>query len=110
MGLDNPKAVAALRADKAPLDLLEFDADCETARALQTGAVKYGRRNYRQVPIQASTYGAAIKRHAGAWIDGEDLDPESGLSHLAHVAACVHVLFGALAANTLVDDREPESA
>lgn len=27
----------------------------------------------------------AMQRHALAWWDGEDLDPESGLSHLAHV-------------------------
>lgn len=107
---ENPKQLAAVRDDKPPLDLLEHPADCEIARALQTGAVKYGRKNFRAVgKINASTYGAAIRRHVGAWLNGEDLDPESGLSHLAHVGACVHVVFAAMEARTYVDDRGPET-
>lgn len=107
MSFGNPKAAAATRDGKAPLDLLERRADEEVARALQTGAAKYGRKNYRTIEVFATTYGAAIRRHAGAWLSGEDLDPETGLSHLAHVGANLHVLFGAEEAGTLVDDRGP---
>jgi hypothetical protein len=108
--MDNPKAARATRDEKSPLDLLEHAADLEVARALQTGAVKYGKKNYRTIPIFASTYGAALRRHVGAWLSGEDLDPESGLSHLAHVGANLHVLYGAIESGTFVDDRGPGQA
>lgn len=105
---DNPKARAATRDSKVPLDLLEHCADLEIAKAIHTGAVKYGRQNYRTIPIFASTYGAALRRHVGAWVAGEDDDPESGLSHLAHIGANLHVLFGAMEAGTFQDDRGPQ--
>jgi hypothetical protein len=103
----NPKDAAATRDNKPRLDLLEHCADVEIAAALLTGAAKYGVGNYRTIPIAARVYGAAIKRHVGAWLEGQELDPESGLSHLAHIGANVHVLFGALDAGTLQDDRGP---
>lgn len=104
----NPKELAAQRDSKPPLDLLEHAAEIEIARALQTGASKYGRKQYLTVPILGSVYGGAIRRHVGVWLDGEDLDPESGLSHLAHVGANVHVLFGAMRTGVFTDDRLPE--
>jgi hypothetical protein len=105
--LVNPKDAAAMRDNKPRLDLLEHCAEVAIAEAMHTGAVKYGTGNYRTIPILARVYGAAIKRHVGAWLEGEDLDPESGLSHLAHIGANVHVLFGALDAGAFVDDRGP---
>jgi hypothetical protein len=105
----NPKQAAATRDMKAPLDLLEHAADVEIARAIHTGAVKYGKQNYKSIgAIFASTYGAAVRRHIGAWLNGEDLDPESGLSHLSHIGANIHVLFGAMEAGTFHDDRGPQ--
>lgn len=104
----NPKEAAALREGKPPLDLLEHAADIEIARVLATGAAKYGRKNFHTSPIKANVYGGAIRRHVGAWLDGEDLDPESGLSHIAHIGACVHVLFAAMSAGQFVNDRDPE--
>lgn len=104
----NPKAAAATRDAKAPLDLLELVADEQIAAALQTGAVKYGRQNYKTIDIFATTYGAAIRRHVGAWLVGEDDDPESGLSHIAHIGANVHVLMAAIAEGTFCDDRGPQ--
>lgn len=104
----NPKEIAATRDQKAPLDLLEYAADVEVAKALKTGAVKYGVQNYKNIgEILARVYGSAIKRHIGAWLNGQDLDPESGLPHLAHIGANVHVLFGAMEAGTFVDNRGP---
>jgi hypothetical protein len=106
--VSNPKQYAATRDSKAPLDLLEGTAEEAIARALQTGALKYGKKNYRTIRIFASTYGAAIRRHIDAWNDGEEDDPESGLSHLAHIGANLHVLFGAMDAGTFEDDRGPQ--
>jgi hypothetical protein len=103
----NPKDIAATRDQKPPLDLLEHVADIAISQALHTGAVKYGRKNFRTIPIQATVYGGAIRRHIGAWLDGQDLDPESGFSHLAHIGANVHVLLAALDAGTFNDNRGP---
>lgn len=103
----NPKDIAATRDQKPPLELLEHVADIEIARVLATGAKKYGKKNFRTIPIRADVYGAAIRRHVGAWLDGQDLDPESGMSHLAHIGANVHVMLAALDAGTFIDDRGP---
>lgn len=106
---ENPKAVAARNDGKAPLELLEYPADCEIARALATGAAKYGKKNFRVIgTISASVYGGAIRRHIGEWLNGEDCASDSGLSHLAHIGANIHVLFAAIEAGTFVDDRGPQ--
>lgn len=75
-------------------------------RVMETGASKYGRFNYRETPIAVSTYEDAMERHAQLWFDGEDNDPESGVSHLAHVIACATLLLDAQATGKLVDNRQ----
>lgn len=107
---DNPKDAAAGAEDRAPLDLLEPAADEAVARALGFGAEKYGVRNYTQVPIRARVYIAAMRRHLAAWLDGEDYASDSGLHHLAHVGANVHVAMAAMAAGTFIDDRHAATA
>jgi len=75
-------------------------------RVMETGASKYGKFNYRDSAIAASTYEDAMERHAQLWFDGEDNDPESGVSHLAHVIACATLLLDAQATGKLVDNRQ----
>jgi hypothetical protein len=53
------------------------------------GAVKYGDRNWRNVPGGTERYFAAAMRHITAWRNGENTDPESGLPHLAHAACSI---------------------
>lgn len=105
----NPKAAQALRDGKAPLDLIEYDAEVEIAKAMLTGAIKYGRRNFAHptTEILASTYGAALRRHVGLMLKGEDLDGDSGLSHWAHIGANANVVLAAMAAGTYVNDLAP---
>lgn len=67
--------------------------------------LKYGRSNFRAIGVRASIYVDATRRHLNAWFEGEDLDPDSGLPHLAHVLACVAILVDAQAAGKLNDDR-----
>ena len=66
---------------------------------------RYGAYNWRRTKVCASTYVNAIMRHLNAWRDGEDLDPESGISHLAHIACGCNILLDADYCNTLQDDR-----
>lgn len=104
----NPKDAAATRDQKPQLHLLEYAADCEIAQALANGAFKYGRKNFHTIPILANVYGGAIRRHVGQWLDGEDFDKDSGLSHLAHIGANIHVVFAAMSKGMFTDDRGPE--
>lgn len=48
------------------------------------GAKKYARWNYK-TGMPWMKLAGSISRHLRAWIMGEDLDPESGLPHLAHM-------------------------
>lgn len=69
---------------KSALDLLPWDALTECGKVLSFGASKYGPENWRNV-TPSSRYEAAMLRHLAAWKQGEALDSESGLPHLAHM-------------------------
>ena len=59
-------------------------------KVLDYGAEKYGvDNNWQHVLDARRRYYDALMRHIAAWWDGEWLDPESGLPHLAHAAACI---------------------
>lgn len=75
---------------KLPLELLPTDALEEIAKVLQFGAKKYARRNW-EGGIKYSRLVGAVLRHSFAWLRGEDKDPETGYSHMAH-AGC-EILF-----------------
>ena len=102
-GSGNPKArVGSL---KAPLHLVPPALSIGVAYALKDGAAKYGAYNWREEPINVSTYIGAILRHLYAYQDGENYADDSGVSHLAHVAACCALLMDSEAWGSLVDDR-----
>ena len=90
---------------KTPLHLLPPVFMAAVAWVLKLGAKKYGPWNWRETKVECQTYVGAIRRHLDAWQDGEDIDPESGQSHLAHVAASVAILLDAEANGTLADNR-----
>lgn len=66
---------------------------------------QYGAFNWRRTGVCASTYIHAILRHLNAWRDGESLDPESGITHLAHIACSANILMDAEVCGKLQDDR-----
>jgi len=100
---NDPKGTAG--AVKVPLGLIPPHAMEQTAWVHKLGADKYGPWNWRETGVCASTYVNAILRHLNAWRDGEDLDPESGISHLAHVACSANILMDAEYCDKLQDDR-----
>lgn len=61
------------------------------ARALQHGAVRYAPNNWRKGMHYSEVY-SALQRHLLAWNEDEDIDPDSGLNHLDHAAACLGFL------------------
>ena len=101
---ENPKK--AHGALKPCLSYMPTSILLAVARVFELGARKYGLRNWRRQPIDASTYYDAMNRHLIAWFEGgEDIDPESGQSHLAHVVACAMIVMDSRNLGTLKDDR-----
>jgi hypothetical protein len=70
---------------KAPWHLLPYDALAEVVKVMAYGKAKYAARNWEKGLQHDETFGATM-RHLTAWYAGEDVDTESGLLHLAHVA------------------------
>lgn len=68
------------------------------------GAQKYNAHNWRGGFDWSRLQDAAL-RHLAAHINGEDKDPESGLSHVAHAACCVLFLLSHEINAYGVDDR-----
>ena len=101
----NPKD--ALGIKKAPMSTLPTGVAYEAALAMLEGARKYGRHNYRVMGVRGSVYYDAAKRHLDAWWEGEDIDPDSGLHHLAKALGCLFVLRDSMLMENWVDDRPP---
>jgi len=96
----------AIKADDGKVDvaLVPPEAIIEIAKAFTFGAKKYAAHNWRK-GFKWMRVGSALLRHVYAWIRGEDKDPESGLSHLAHAGACVCFLLAYEVTGTGEDDR-----
>jgi dATP/dGTP diphosphohydrolase, N-terminal len=78
-------------ANKPRMDLLPSGALIGAARVMTAGLEKYDPRNWERGLLWGSVYGAA-QRHMTAFWNGEDIDPESGLSHLHHAQCCLMFL------------------
>lgn len=77
---------------KAPISLVPFEFIEGVAEVLKFGAIKYNAYNWAE-GFNWSRLMDAAYRHLGAFEKGEDLDDESGLSHLLHLACCVMFLY-----------------
>ena len=106
--LTNPKDSIGIR--KAPLSTLPMGVVAEMGVAMLEGAAKYGRHNYRGVGVRASVYFDATMRHLVSWWEGEDIDPDSGLSHVTKALVSLAVLRDAMMQDKCEDDRPPRSA
>ena len=102
----NPKD--ALGVFKAPMSVAPANVMGELGLALLEGACKYGRHNWRKEGVRASVYyDAAVARHLASWWEGEDIDPDSGLSHLVKAIAGLVILRDSQTRGNMVDDRPP---
>jgi len=99
----NPKD--AIGSDKVPMHLWPQTATVWGVLGMLDGATKYGRSNWRATGVRASIYYDAIVRHLTAWFEGEDIDPDSGLPHMAHLLASAAIIVDAIAAGRFRDDR-----
>lgn len=91
-------------SDKPHLFLIPRSALEAEARVLGFGALKYGMHNWRQGFDWSRLIDAAM-RHIVAFADGEDMDPESGLSHIAHARCMLGFLLSHQLEGLGTDDR-----
>lgn len=99
----NPKDM--IGSGKLPIHLWPNTATAMGCIGFLNGLLKYGRSNFRAVGIRASIYYDAAKRHLDAWFEGEIVDPDDGVPHLAAALACIAIIVDAEAAGKLNDDR-----
>lgn len=81
-------------SEKPQPSLIPAAALLEIAQVMTYGAQKYAPDNWRHVENGERRYMDALLRHAIAHLAGEENDEETGLSHLAHLAACACILIG----------------
>jgi len=86
--LNAPRPTGGLKADagKRRWDLVPLPGVAAVADVMAFGARKYAEGDWEKGIEEARLY-AACQRHLYAMRSGEALDPESGLSHVAHAAA-----------------------
>jgi hypothetical protein len=73
-------------SEKPDYSLLPLEALEGVVRVLAYGAKKYSRSNWTRVRPTRRYFAAAL-RHLAQYKSGEQNDPESGQSHLAHAVA-----------------------
>ena len=101
--MTNPKDIAA--TNKLPFDRLPMATVAEVAVALHEGSQKYGYMNWREEGVQSGVYINAALRHLLAWQEGENIDPDSGLSHITKAVAGLLILRDAIIHDNWVDTR-----
>ena len=100
---DSPTKGLKHDSEKPRMDLIDSKALEALAQVLTFGAAKYAPHNWR-AGIAHSRLIAALMRHTAAFNGGEDLDPETGLPHIAHAMCCCMFLLGT-SPGAALDDR-----
>lgn len=101
--VENPKQAPG--RNKFPLSVVPPRVLAELGAAMLEGAIKYGAFNWRSSKIFYSDYYDATTRHMMQWWEGEDNDPDSGLSHVTKAIASLTVLRDAMLNGSAIDDR-----
>lgn len=99
----NPKE--ALGIKKVPTYVVPTAPYLYLGLAMLEGGRKYGAHNYRAMGAKHSVYVDGIERHLRAHLEGEDIDPDSGLPHLAKIMGCCAVLLDSIEMGNDIDDR-----
>lgn len=90
--------------EKPPMHLVPQAALIQVAKVYGFGASKYKAHNWRK-GMDHSRLASAALRHIAAYLDGEDLDEESGLRHLSHATCTLLMLIESQIKGYGKDDR-----
>lgn len=106
-GLGGLNDTAARMDDgKTPWHLVPWGAVAQIVEVLDFGKRKYAQGNWRQGMAWSRVFSATIRHLIAWWWKREDIDQESGLSHLAHAACNILFLMHYQMTSTGSDDRE----
>lgn len=102
----NIRATGAMKNDagKPRFSLLTAKPLNDIIDVFEFGSKKYGDYNWFKGFPYLDLFNAA-QRHLLAWLDGEDYAEDSGLHHLAHAAANMHMLLELLKTHPELDNR-----
>ena len=95
---------------KPRMNLLPPKAIVEVSKVLTFGAEKYDAENWRKLDDLQNRYTAGALRHIFAHMDGEQLDPETNLSHLAHALCCLLFKLEIELENAKIEEEKPREA
>ena len=94
-------------SEKPKMNLLPPKAIVEISKVLTFGAAKYDAENWRKLDDLQNRYTAGALRHIFAHMDGEQLDPETNLSHLAHAMCCLLFKLEIELENAKIEEEKP---
>lgn len=69
---------------KLQWSMVDFKSLEDMVRVMEFGAKKYGRNNWKK-GLKTTEIVDSMLRHIYAYLDGEDVDPESGINHTGHI-------------------------
>lgn len=103
---DVARSEVAIKFDdgKSPYELLAPELLEGLSIVLGKGARKYSKRNWEKGMQWGRVFGACM-RHMWAWWRGENIDNETGLSHLWHASCCIMFLVAYEQRGVGEDDR-----
>ena len=93
-----------LDTEKPDMSLLSAVWLFGVAQVLTFGKKKYNAHNWRK-GLEISRLIAAALRHIFAFLNGENLDPETGLPHLHHASCCLMFASELMITRPDMDDR-----
>lgn len=94
-------------AKKPRMNLVPTLAHIEVARVMTYGANKYAAFNWME-GFDWTVLIDAAERHIAQWKAGQDIDAESGHSHLGHAMCCLMMLFDVTKLYPNRDDRSQQ--
>lgn len=82
----NLESEKALRYNegKAKWSLVHYNSMLPMIKVLEFGALKYAPRNWMK-PMDLTEILESMQRHLASLMDGEEIDKESGISHMGHI-------------------------
>jgi hypothetical protein len=92
---------------KVPVHFVPPASILYEALAMAEGARIYGSYNWRTTKAEVMTHIGACLRHLYAYLDGEDIDPTSGVHHLGHAKSRLGILIDCIEIDYLIDNRPP---
>ena len=105
--MDDSKLADRFNKGKRNWGLVDFKSLEPMVEVLEFGAKKYSDHNWRK-GLPHVGVAESLMRHLFAWLEGEDNDPESGLSHIGHIQCNAMFLSNYITNHPELDDRFKE--